>query len=400
MKKKKLNKKAVGIGAAVLCALLLLKAVLAPANVGKMGDVTITAGVYKMAQFQAYQSALNVATEQQAAMTTGQFLNEQIAVDENGNPVAVEDHEDHDHEDEAAEQTEQTLVTVKDFVAAETERLLRDYAAVEGRFAALNGTLTEEQTAEADEYAAQVWESYGALYYNNGIRLKDIKAFEYNYFKAQQLLPLIYGTNGETPVGEEVLMDTLTEEGIYGSYVMVPLYNTSTYAFATTEQMTEMEQKAQAIVDEYNGTAVSAQPTGEAAQAAFTDALMAGLADVYGVLDVEYDPAETLESELFTDLFLKDELASAMSEEDAAALSALQPGEAAVVQYSYYGLMIFLRGDALEEKTLADWEPVLLSHLKSAELTEALETAADELTNGLKGYARSAYSARSISLMY
>lgn len=400
MKKKKLNKKAVGIGAAVLCALLLLKAVLAPANVGKMGDVTITAGVYKMAQFQAYQSALNVATEQQAAMTTGQFLNEQIAVDENGNPVAVEDHEDHDHEDEAAEQTEQTLVTVKDFVAAETERLLRDYAAVESRFAALNGTLTEEQTAEADEYAAQVWESYGALYYNNGIRLKDIKAFEYNYFKAQQLLPLIYGTNGETPVGEEVLMDTLTEEGIYGSYVMVPLYNTSTYAFATTEQMTEMEQKAQAIVDGYNGAAGSAQPTGEAAQAAFTDALMAGLADVYGVLDVEYDPAETLESELFTDLFLKDELASAMSEEDAAALSALQPGEAAVVQYSYYGLMIFLRGDALEEKTLADWEPVLLSHLKSAELTEALETAADELTNGLKGYARSAYSARSISLMY
>ena len=400
MKKKKLNKKAVGIGAAVLCALLLLKAVLAPANVGKMGDVTITAGVYKMAQFQAYQSALNVATEQQAAMTTGQFLNEQIAVDENGSPVAVEDHEDHDHEDEAAEQTEQTLVTVKDFVAAETERLLRDYAAVESRFAALNGTLTEEQTAEADEYAAQVWESYGALYYNNGIRLKDIKAFEYNYFKAQQLLPLIYGTNGETPVGEEVLMDTLTEEGIYGSYVMVPLYNTSTYAFATTEQMTEMEQKAQAIVDEYNGAAVSAQPTGEAAQAAFTDALMAGLADVYGVLDVEYDPAETLESELFTDLFLKDELVSAMSEEDAAALSALQPGEAAVVQYSYYGLMIFLRGDALEEKTLADWEPVLLSHLKSAELTEALETAADELTNGLKGYARSAYSARSISLMY
>ena len=397
MKKKKLNKKAVGIGAAVLCALLLLKAVLAPANVGKMGDVTISAGVYKMAQFQAYQAALSVATEQQAAMTTGQFLNEQIAVDENGNPAAVEDHEGHDHEDESAEQTEteQTLVTVKDFVAAETERLLRDYAAVESRFAALNGTLTEEQTAEADEYAAQAWESYGALYYNNGIRLKDLKAFEYNYFKAQQLLPLIYGTNGETPVGEDVLLDTLTEEGIYGSYVMVPLYNTSTYAFATTEQMTEMKQKAQSIVDAYAGGA-----DGEQQQAAFSDALMAGLADVYGVLDVEYDPAEKLESELFTDLFLKDEMAGAMSEEDAAALSALQPGEAAVVQYSYYGLMIFLRGDALEEKTLADWEPVLLSHLKSAELNEALETAAEEMTNGLKGYAKSAYSARSISLMY
>lgn len=390
MKKKKLNKKLLAFGAAVVCALLLLKAVLAPATVGKVGDVTVSAGVYKLAQFQAYQTALGAATEEQAAMTTGKFLNEQIAVDEDGNPTAVD----------ADAKEEQTLVTVEDFVADETERLLRQYAVVESRFAALGGALTAEETAEADGYAEDTWESYGALYYNNGIRLKDIKTYQYNYYKAQQLLTLIYGTNGETPVGEDALMKCLTEEGIYGSYVLVPLYNTTEFTFATTDQVTKMMEKAQAVVDAYNGAAVSAQPTGEAALTAFTAALTDGLAEVYGVLGNKYDPAESLEKDLYSDLLLVDEVKSAFSEKDFAALTALKPGEAAAVQYSYYGVMIFLRGDALEDKTLADWEPTLLSYLKSEELNEALETDAAQLTNGLKGYARKAYSPRSITLAY
>ena len=382
-KKKKLNKKLVVVLAAVVCAFAMLKAILAPATVGKMGDVTITAGVYKMAQFQAYQTALSVATEEQAAMTTGQFLNEQIAVDENGNPVAIKEGE------------EQTLVTVKDFVAEETERLLRDYAIVESRFAALGGVLTEEQIAAADSYAAQVWQSYGSMYYNNGIRLKDIKAYEYNYYKAQALITLIYGTGGETPVSEEELMTLLTEEGLYGSYVLVPLYNTTTYEFATTEKITLMTERAEGIVAAY----AAAGATGtEAQQAAFTDALLLGLPGVYDVLGMEYDAETSLTNELYTELLLLDDVSGAFTEANLATLTSLQPGEAAVVQYSYYGLLIFLRADPLDGHELTEYEPTLLSHLKSGELNEALETGAAEMTNGLKGYAMKAYSPRSITL--
>ena len=389
MKKKKLNKKLAPGAAAVVCALLLLKAVLAPSTVGKMGDVTITDGVYKMAQFQAYQTALNAATEEQAAMATGRFLEQSIPVDENGNPTAVNK--------DAKE--EQPTVVVKQFVAEETERILRDYAAVESRFAALNGTLTAEQTAEADEYVAQMWESYGALYYNNGIKLADIKAYEYNYYKAQQLLALIYGTQGETPVGEQALTDCLAEQGLYGSYVLVPIYNTTSFTFADETQLTQMKEKAGAVVADYTANRGSAA-TGEQQRAVFKTALQQGLAQVYGVLGNEYDAAAKLDADLSEDLFLLAELEGSFTADDLAALKALQPGEAAVVQYSYYGVMIFLRGDALEEKTLADWEPALLSYLKSEELNKALEESAAGLENGLKKFAMNCYAPRSITLAY
>lgn len=389
MKKKKLNLKAVGIAAAAVIALLLLKAVLAPASVGTLGDVTIPAGIYKMAQFQAYQTALGVADDDQASLTVANFLKEQIALDEDGEPAEYD------------ADAEQTMVTVSDFVASETEAILRDYAAVESRFAALGGTLSDEDKAEADDYAAQVWESYGSLYYANGIKLKDIKQYEYNYYKAQQLLTLTYGLDGETPVGEDELLECLNEEGLYGSYVMVPLYNTSNYAFADEDQTAEMLEKAQAIVDEYTAQAMLRSTiSNEIRLEDFTAALTDGLADVYGVLEMEYDPAESLEDDLSTDLFVAHELEGTFSEEDLATLTGLANGEAAAVQYGYYSLMIFLRADPLETQTVADWQDVLLSHLKSTELNDSLETYAAELTNGLKGFAMSCYSAKSITLSY
>ncbi len=393
-RKKKLQRGALTC-AVVVCAAVLLWNLLMPASVGTLGGVKITDGIYKLAQFSAFQTAYAAANDDQAALTVRQFVNGQMAVDENGDPDA-----DANAALAEGEQTELEMMPVKEIIARQTEHILRDFAAVEKRFAELGGTLTAEQIAEADEYAVQLWESYGTVYYANGINLKDIKEYEYNYYKSQQLLSLTYGENGETPVGSDALTAYLQEDSVYGYYVMIPLYNTSSYVFADETQTAGMLEKAQAIVDSYNEASAAgpAQPTGEAALAAFTDALTDGIAEVYAVLEMEYDPAEGLETDLTDGLFLREELVSYFGEETAAVLEELEPGQAAAVQYSSFGLMVFLRADPLDGQELADWEPTLLNALKGTELSEALETSAEELENKLNSFAMGRYSAKNIVL--
>lgn len=393
-RKKKLQRGALTC-AVVVCAAVLLWKLLMPASVGTLGGVKITDGIYKLAQFSAFQTAYAAANDDQAALTVRQFVNGQMAVDENGDPDA-----DANAALAEGEQTELEMMPVKEIIARQTEHILRDFAAVEKRFAELGGTLTAEQIAEADEYAVQLWESYGTVYYANGINLKDIKEYEYNYYKSQQLLSLTYGENGETPVGSDALTAYLQEDSVYGYYVMIPLYNTSSYVFADETQTAGMLEKAQAIVDSYNEASAAgpAQPTGEAALAAFTDALTDGIAEVYAVLEMEYDPAEGLETDLTDGLFLREELVSYFGEETAAVLEELEPGQAAAVQYSSFGLMVFLRADPLDGQELADWEPTLLNALKGTELSEALETSAEELENKLNSFAMGRYSAKNIVL--
>lgn len=81
------------------------------------------------------------------------------------------------------------------------------------------------------------------------------------------------------------------------AYYTVPLYNTSTYAFANDDQKAEMLSLAQAAVDSYNATA----PDDAAAQfAAFNAAASNALSGIYAVLDstVPDDSTTSLQTEL------------------------------------------------------------------------------------------------------
>ena len=71
---------------ALLCALALILSlagcvISTPDTVGTIGDVEITSGLYLLAQYNAYQSAANLASSDQDAANVKSFLKETITTD-------------------------------------------------------------------------------------------------------------------------------------------------------------------------------------------------------------------------------------------------------------------------------------------------------------------------------
>lgn len=140
-------------------------------------------------------------------------------------------------------------------------------------------------------------DQYADTYKANGIGLETLKRFERILLKSNDLLELVYGQNGETPVSDADLTSHLETSMYELAYYTVPLYNTSTYAFADDDQKAEMLSLAQAAVDSYNATA----PDDAAAQfAAFNAAASNALSGIYAVLDstVPADSTTSLQTEL------------------------------------------------------------------------------------------------------
>ena len=67
---------------------------------------------------------------------------------------------------------------MSDYVAQKTQETLETLAAVDARFKALGGELTDAQIATADRYAQQMMDQYGDTYTANGIGLETVKAYE------------------------------------------------------------------------------------------------------------------------------------------------------------------------------------------------------------------------------
>ena len=66
------------------------------------------------------------------------------------------------------------------------------------------------------------------------------------------LLNMVYGPDGETPVEDDELTSHLDDSMYEICYISIPLYNTSTYAFADDDQKAEMLKLAQAAADSVN----------------------------------------------------------------------------------------------------------------------------------------------------
>lgn len=336
---------------ALLCALALILSlagcvISTPDTVGTIGDMEITSGLYLLAQYNAYQSAANLASSDQDAANVKSFLKETITTDPDSGETA----------------------TVSDYVADQTQKNLELYAAVESRFDELGGQLTEAEESQADSYASQLMDQYADAYKANGIGLETLKRFERILLKSNDLLELVYGQNGEAPVSDADLTSHLETSMYELAYYAIPLYNTSTYAFADDDQKAEMLSLAQAAVDSYNAAA----PDDAAAQfAAFNAAASNALSGIYAVLDSTVPDDST--TSLQTELLGSSTLDSAFTAEGSAdAIRALHCGDAVAVQYSSLSLIMAVRLDPLDGSSLDAVRSQVLSDLKSDELADAL----------------------------
>ena len=359
---------------ALLCALALTVGLAGcvlstPDTVGTIGDVEISSGLYLLAQFDAYQKAADLASSEQDASKVKSFLKETITVDAD---------------------TEETA-TVSDYVAQQTLKNLETYAAIETRFDALGGQLTAEQEAQADSYAEQLMNQYGDTYKANGIGLETVKRFERILLKSNALLDLVYGENGETPVSDADLTDYIENDLYYLSYVAVPLYNTTSYAFADDSQKALMLELAQGTMSSYNTTRPA---TAAAQQSAFQSAATAVLPDLYDVTATTDDPADaSFSTSLLSDSDLD---ASFTADGSADAIRALQMGEATAVQYSTLAMMMAVRLDPLQMSALDALRATALSDMKSAELQDALAEYGASLPHSLDASAMSKLPAKKI----
>ena len=359
---------------ALLCALALTVGLAGcvlstPDTVGTIGDVEISSGLYLLAQFDAYQKAADLASSEQDASKVKSFLKETITVDAD---------------------TEETTV-VSDYVAQQTLKNLETYAAIETRFDALGGVLTAEQEAQADSYAEQLMNQYGDTYKANGIGLETVKRFERILLKSTALLDLVYGENGETPVSDADLTDYIENDLYYLSYVAVPLYNTTSYAFADDSQKALMLELAQGAMSSYNTTRPA---TAAAQQSAFQSAATAVLPDLYDVTATTDDPADASFS---TSLLSDSDLDTSFTADGSAdAIRALQMGEATAVQYSTLAMMMAVRLDPLQMSALDALRSTALSDMKSAELQDALAEYGASLPHSLDASAMSKLPAKKI----
>lgn len=348
--------------ALALCLALAGCHISTPDTVGKIGETEITSGLYLLAQFDAYQQAAQLATSEQDYNDVSSFLKETITLDEESGETAL----------------------VSDYVAEKTMETLRFYAAVEERFAALGGELTEAQTAQADAYAQQLLDNYGDVYAANGIGLESLKLYERNLAKSAALLELVYGPEGQTPVSDAELTSHLNEM-LYTCYISVPLYDASTFVFADEEQSAQMLTLAEQAAAGYTGSSAADF------QAAVTDTV----AEMYSVLGSEYTPTA---ADFATGFMLDSDLESSFTAEAAEVIRGLEVGQAAAVEYSDYAILLLVRLDPLDTLTLDQLRGDILSDLCAETLQNDLTAQGEALADGLDAGAMAKLPAKKIKM--
>ena len=358
---------------ALVCALALAVGLVGcslstPDSVGTIGEVDIPSGLYLLAQFDAYQTAADLASDDQDATKVSSFLKATITVDDATGETAV----------------------VSDYVAQKTLENLESYAAIETRFDELGGVLTPDEETQADSYASQLMEQYGDTYKANGIGLNTVQRFERILIKSTDLLELVYGVDGETPVSDADLTSHLENNMYELAYYTIPLYNTSTYASADDDQTSEMLDLVQDAVDQTNAYAASLTGLSDSDFSStllgyFSGVVTSALPEVYAVLGSTYSSDSTAPS---LELIGNSTVTSAFTAEGSAdTIRGLSIGQAAAVKYNSYALMAALRLDPLSLKALDDLRGQVLNDMKGEELSEALTAYGASLEHDLNSSA-------------
>ena len=363
-----MKKKLIALLAAVAMVFSLAACGSTPDSVGTIGTVDITSGLYLLAQYDAYQKAADLATSEQDATDVRAFLKQTITVDADSGETA----------------------TVSDYVSQKTTENLETYAAIETRFEELGGQLTAEEEAQADSYASQLMEQYGDTYKANGIGLNTVQRFERILIKSSDLLELVYGVDGETPVSDADLTSHLENNMYELAYYTIPLYNTGTYAFADDDQTTEMLNLAQSAIDDVNSYAATLADLSDSTNSsmlmgAFSGVVTSALPDIYKVLDSTYSSDSDAPS---LELIGDSTVTSAFTAEGAAdTVRSLSIGQAAALKYNGYAMMAVLRLDPLSLNSLDNLRGQVLNDMKGEELSEALTAYGASLEHNLRSSA-------------
>ena len=363
-----MKKKLIALLAAVAMVFSLAACGSTPDSVGTIGTVDITSGLYLLAQYDAYQKAADLATSEQDATDVKAFLKQTITVDADSGETA----------------------TVSDYVSQKTMENLETYAAIETRFEELGGQLTAEEEAQADSYASQLMEQYGDTYKANGIGLNTVQRFERILIKSSDLLELVYGVDGETPVSDADLTSHLENNMYELAYYTIPLYHTGTYAFADDDQTTEMLNLAQSAIDDVNSYAATLADLSDSTNSsmlmgAFSGVVTSALPDIYKVLDSTYSSDSDAPS---LELIGDSTVTSAFTAEGAAdTVRSLSIGQAAALKYNGYAMMAVLRLDPLSLNSLDNLRGQVLNDMKGEELSEALTAYGASLEHNLSSSA-------------
>ena len=188
-----------------------------PASVGSIGDVDIPAGVYLLAQYNAYNTASGLAE-----LATGETANDVKAVLKAECTGTIGD--------------EEVTATGAEYVEKLTLRAIEYYAAVETKFAELGATLEDAATSEVADSVDSMWESNGDLYEANGIGKSSLQAYLLNAQKASTILTLLYGPDGSQPVTDAEYTDYINNDCYYIESVQIPLVDYSSYTMADDDQ--------------------------------------------------------------------------------------------------------------------------------------------------------------------
>ena len=238
-----------GVAAAMLLALAGCN-ISTPSSVGTIGNVDIPAGVYLLAQYNAYNTASGLAD-----LATGESASDVKAVLKAECTGTIGD--------------EEVTATGAEYVEKLTMRAIEYYAAVETKFAELGATLEDAATSEVADNVESMWESNGDLYEANGIGKVSLQAYLLNAQKAVTILDLLYGPQGTTPVSDEEYTDFINNSCYYIESVQIPLIDYSTYTMADDTQKEQIQQVAEQCLQqlqvEADGQTVSSSALYEAA---------------------------------------------------------------------------------------------------------------------------------------
>lgn len=275
-----------GMAAAMLLALAGCN-LSTPSSVGTIGGVEIPAGVYLLAQYDAYNTASSLAD-----LATGETANDVKAVLKAECTGTIGD--------------EQVTATGEEYIARLTQRALEYYAAVEQKFADLGATLEDAAKSAVEDSVESLWSTNGDLYEANGIGKQSVQAYLENAQKASTILQLVYGPEGSDPVSDAEYTDFLNNECYYIETVQLPLVDYTTYTMADDDQKSTIMDLAAACAEELNRTA-----TGETAgSAAVYEAASTYVPQAMEALGATMESAEQAAYYVGAQLYTPDDLAS------------------------------------------------------------------------------------------
>lgn len=348
-----------------------------PASVGSIGDVDIPAGVYLLAQYNAYNTASGLAE-----LATGETANDVKAVLKAECTGTIGD--------------EEVTAIGAEYVEKLTLRAIEYYAAVETKFAELGATLEDAATSEVADNVDSMWESNGDLYEANGIGKNSLQAYLLNAQKASTILTLLYGPDGSQPVTDAEYTDYINNDCYYIESVQIPLVDYSSYTMADDDQKAAIQQ----IAEECKNTLSEQANTEELTGSALYEAASTYVPQAMEALGATMEDATQAMYYAGAQLYTPDDLSSYGSDDYNNLTDPLD--EAGMNQWTVVDLgttlLVARRIDPLKSYTVEDLTGMydLLTDMKSDDLQNQFYADGAALAHNLDEGAMKTYSASKI----